>query len=159
MSPDSSEPKDIEKSETEFIRMYYEHQYDRVAKLEEQGLTITNLVITFSIVAFTFGFNNAQALTIVAGLILPTTMVIANIFAIIYAVSTSEWIQMHRSCAERVLELYAKDVYELDKSVFKTRTGASKRLGRRRIQLLIHALLIAIALVPLLLYLKSITSR
>ena len=37
------------------VRMYYDHQYERMGKIEEQSLTFSNIVITISIVAFSAG--------------------------------------------------------------------------------------------------------
>jgi hypothetical protein len=154
MLDDKNNPKNNNPINAEFIKMYYEHQYNRVARLEEQGLTITNVVMTFSIVAFTFGFEKNQDSTVVKGIVLPLTMIAANIFAITYLVSSGDWIETHRSRAERILELFVEDIYRLDREVFKKRK--IRFFGRRKTQLFIHALLIGIAVVPMLVYLKSI---
>jgi hypothetical protein len=154
MSMDTSNSTENREFATEHVRMYYEHQYDRMAKLEEQGLTITNIVITLSVVAFTFGFGSAQGVTAIAGIGLPFVMIVANVFAIAYIGRTNSWIRTHRLRAKRVLEIYAQDLYQLDKTTFaphRTRT-----LGRRKIQLLLHILLIIAALMPLILYLRVI---
>jgi negative regulator of replication initiation len=134
--------------------MYYQHQYDRVAKLEEQGLNITNVVMTFSVVAFTFGFDKNQGSTAVTGVVLPLTMIAANVFAITYLISSGDWIETHRSRAERILELFAEDIYRLDREFFNKRK--IRFWGRRRTQLFIHGLLMSIAVVPMLIYLRSI---
>jgi hypothetical protein len=110
--------------------------------------------MTFSIVAFTFGFEKNQDSTVVKGIVLPLTMIAANIFAITYLVSSGDWIETHRSRAERILELFVEDIYRLDREVFKKRK--IRFFGRRKTQLFIHALLIGIAVVPMLVYLKSI---
>lgn len=146
--------KEINSVNTEFVVMYYQHQYDRVAKLEEQGLNITNVVMTFNVVALTFGFDKNQGLTAVTGLVLPLTMIAANIFAITYLISAGDWIETHRSRAERILELFAKDIYRLDRELFNERK--IRFWGRRRTQLFIHWLLMSIAVVPMLIYLRSI---
>ena len=138
----------------EYVRMYYEHQYDRMAKLEEQGLTITNVVVTLSVVALTFGFGNAQGLGVVAGVGLAFVMIIANAFAIFYAIRTGSWIQTHKSRAKRVLEVYSPDLYQLDQRTFAPHRTGILGLGRRTIQILLHALLIATSVfIPLILYL------
>ena len=154
MLDDKNTLKDINSVSTEFVTMYYEHQYGRVAKLEEQGLNITNIVMTFSIVAFTFGFDKNQGSNLVTGIVLPLTMIAVNVFAIAYLVSAGDWIEMHRSRAERILELFAEDIYRLDREVFNKRK--IRFWGRRKTQLFIHWLLMSIAVVPMLVYLKSI---
>lgn len=151
MQSDKNLTKPTKQTEPEYILTYYAHQYDRVGKLEEQALNITNIVITLSIVAFTFGFSNTKGLTPVADIILPLTMIIANIFAIAYIYSTRNWIQIHRNCAQRILEIYASELFELDKSIFNS--SKVKFWGRRQIQVLIHSLLIITALIPIVLYL------
>ena len=46
----------------DYVRMYYDHQYDRMGKLESQRLTLTHIVITVTVVAFTFGFGDANGI-------------------------------------------------------------------------------------------------
>ncbi|NEZ57573.1 hypothetical protein [Adonisia turfae] len=152
--PDSNnKPDQLNSPNIEFAKTYYEHQYNRVSKLEEQGLTITNVVISFSVVAFTFGFNANQILTTVTGIVLPLTMIVINIFAITYLISSGDWIETHRSRGKRILKLFAEDIYQLDREVFKERK--IRFFGRRRTQILIHTVLIGIAMVPILIYLKA----
>ena len=135
----------------EFAKIYYVHQYERVSKLEEQGIAITNIVITLSVLSFTFGFSNTQNTTLLMGLLLPFTVVIANGFAIAHVLTTSYWLQFHRYRGLRILELYAPVIHKVDKEIIEERKVHF--LGRRRIQLLIHALLIITALVPTVLFL------
>ena len=55
----------------DYVRMYYEHQYDRVKKHEDQALTISNIVLTISALIITFGLNNKQSFGSVLILFLP----------------------------------------------------------------------------------------
>lgn len=155
-------PAEVDESEErdgimpEFIRMYYEHQYDRMAKLEEQGLTISNIVITINVVAFTFGFTNMKDVNIITGLGLPLMMIISNFFAIIYIWCSSIFIRLHQARAKRVTEKYAQDLFKIDKEYPNPWRGA---LGKRReIQLAIHILLILIAYIPAYMYLGYISA-
>lgn len=136
----------------EYVRMYYEHQYDRMAKLEEQRLTITSVVITLCVVAFTFGFSGAEELTALTGVGLPVVMLVANVLAIVYIVHSADVIRAHRRRAKRVLELYAEDLYQLDRSIVWSR----RLWARWKTQLFIHIILILTALLPAYIYLKSI---
>jgi hypothetical protein len=139
----------------EFVRMYYEHQYDRMAKLEEQGLTISNIVITLNVVAFTFGFTNVKDLTIITGLGLPLMMIIANFFAISYIGYSSIFIRVHQARAKRVIVNYAHELSKIDDTCPNPwREGLGKR---REIQLAIHILMILIAFIPAYMYLASIS--
>jgi K+ transporter len=134
--------------------MYYEHQYDRMAKLEEQGLAITNIVITLSVVAFTFGFDSRKVMTLVTGIALPFVMVVANVFAIVYIARSQSWMHTHRLRAKRALEVYALDLYELDRT-----TAAPHKdwwLGRVRIQALLHILLMVASFLPAVAYLRGL---
>ena len=136
---------------SEYVRMYYEHQYDRMAKLEEQRLIVTNVVITLSVVTFTL-WGNTQGLTTLTGFGLPVVMALINLSAITYIVHTAEVIETHDRRAKRVLELYAKDLYQLDQSI-----QWSRRLWARwKIQVLLHIILILISLFPIYIYLRSI---
>src|SRR3972149_8359767 len=94
MPAENIPPKELDR-QAEHVRMYYENQYARTAKLEDQRLAITNIVITLSVIAFTFGFSNPAGLTTITGIGLPTVMVIANIFAIIYIQLTYSVIRVH----------------------------------------------------------------
>lgn len=147
--------KSTEKRETvaEYIRMYYEHQYDRVVRLEEQALTITNVVVTLCVVAFTFGFSNAQGLNVIAAIGLSIVMILANLFAVFYTIRTSSWIETHGLRAKRVLKDYSPALHELDKTTFAPYPTGILGTARRKIQIALHVLLgIVSALIPLILY-------
>jgi hypothetical protein len=62
-----------------YVSMYYQNQYDRIAKLENLRLSITNVVITLSVVSFTFSFSGAQPLNKIMGVILPILLIISNL--------------------------------------------------------------------------------
>jgi hypothetical protein len=137
----------------EYARMYYEHQYERLAKLEEQRLTITNIVITISIVAFTFGFSDIKNLTVLNGLGLPMVMIIANVFAIAYISRSADFIRVHKKRARRILELYANELFQLNQSIDWPKRGWF--MSRMRIQVSIHILLMIAALLPAYTYLRN----
>jgi hypothetical protein len=64
-----------DKPSPEFIRMYYEHQYDRMAKLEEQGHSITNIILSLSVLSFTFAFDPNSKPNLVTGVVLPIIII------------------------------------------------------------------------------------
>jgi hypothetical protein len=139
------------RAESEYVRMYYEHQYDRMAKLEDQRLIITNIVIGLTTVTFTFGISKTEGLTAFSGVCLPFVMVLSNFLAMAYAVHSADVIKAHQKRAKKVLRLYAKDLHELDQGI-----PWSRRIGPRwKIQLLIHLALVIIALTPLYVYLAG----
>jgi hypothetical protein len=137
----------------EYVRMYFEHQYDRMAKLEGQAMTITNVVVTLTVVAFTFGFGDLKESKAGAIISLSCAVVLSNLFAIFYTVLTTNWIRTHRLRAKRVLEKYMNDLYEIDKTVLVSYKYNFMGVGRRKIQIILHVLLaIASAIIPLIVY-------
>lgn len=139
------------KAESEYVRMYYEHQYDRMAKLEDQRLVITNIVIGLTTVAFTFGISRIEDLTAFSGVCLPFVMVLSNFLAMAYVVHSADVIKAHQKRAKEVLRLFAKVLYEVDRE-----NPWSRRIGPRwKIQLLIHLALVIIALTPMYIYLAG----
>lgn len=138
------------RTDPEFYRVYYEHQYERMAKLEEQRLTFTNIVVTLTVVALTFSFPNTQGLTVINGLVLPALMFILNIFGAIYTYRTLQYIHIHRKRAKEVLKLCASEIYAIDEAI--SLPHLKPRLGLARIQLFLHIILTAPSLVLIALY-------
>jgi len=137
--------------QVEYVRMYYEHQSERMGRLEDQRLTMSNLVITISVLAFSFGFGKLSELTVINGIGLPALMVFANLFAIAYIRRASLWMNVHRTRAKLVLDKFAPELLEATKSQPWVKKGA---LGSRAvIQQWLHVLLMATASVPILAYL------
>jgi len=138
----------------EFIRMYYDHQFDRMGKLENQRLMISNIVITISVLAFSFGFGKLSDLTVINGLGLPALMIFSNLFAIAYINRASRWISVHRMRAKDALERYAPELQRINESSPWIKGGL---LGsRRNIQNWLHVLLLITALIPVIVYLKQL---
>jgi hypothetical protein len=129
----------------DYVRMYYEHQYDRLAKLEEQSLAVTNIVITLSVAVLAFGFSYGKTLGEFAGIVLAVAVVLLNLFAIAFLVRTTSFTRIHKRRAKRILEVYTPELYQFDKSM--PFTPLSITLGRDKIILAIHILLIPVALV------------
>lgn len=143
---------DVSKS---YIQMYYEHQYDRINKLEEQRLALTNIVITVSIVAFTFGFDNQIInLTPITGIGIPVLIILFNIFAIIFINNCDIFIDLHQKRASRILELFAYDLNEINKSLPWPKLSILS--DRKAIQVIIHILVIVGALVQFIFYIRNI---
>ncbi len=139
---------------TEFIRLYYEHQYYRMSKLEDQRLTFTNIVVTLTVVALTFGLSTAQHLTLLQGLGLPALITMLNVFGAIYTWRTLQYIRIHRARAKDILQHYAAALYEIDQARSMPHVGA--RLGLARIQLVMHIILAVAAGILASLYLVGL---
>ena len=148
MTKEKKKIKDNQKYQFEFLRMYYEHQYDRIAKLEDHSISITNIVLTISIAALAFGFdtNNLNPIT---GFALPLAIIFANLFAIAYLLRTNGFTRVHTQRAKTALENFAPEIYSLDKSLpFRY----IRMWGLEKIVLYIHILLVIISLLPIFLY-------
>ena len=127
-----------------YVQMYYNHQYERMSRLEGHSLTVSNIVITLSVVGFTFGFGKVSDLTPLNGLGLPLVMIIANLFAMAYARRCVAFISMHDNRAKETLHRYAPALWNLDAEFpWPKRPWVG---GRMRIQWLLHLLLIVAAL-------------
>jgi hypothetical protein len=132
-------------TDLDLVRMYYEHQYDRIEKDEIHRSTMSNYVLTLSVLAFTFGFQNSLQLNIINGIGLPMIIIIANIAAISNIGYTATFIGIHRDRAHEVLQRYAPELSKVD----ETHNFTINLLhGRRKIERIVHQLLILIALVP-----------
>jgi hypothetical protein len=130
-----------------YVRMYYEHQYDRMDVLENQRLTITLVVIAASTIAFALSPIGGSA-SIVSGAAVPILVATFNLFAIAYIARMSGLIDVHADRAKRILERAAKPVYDLDASL--PFPAANRFGGRNNIHLSVHLAITAIALLLLL---------
>jgi len=140
-------------TDTDFVRMYYDHQYDRIEKNENHRLTVSNYVLTLSALAFTFGFQNGLQLTVLNGLGLPLIVIFANLAAISNIGYTATFIDVHRNRAHEILQRYAPELSKVDET-HNFNNGLLNR--RRKIERRIHQLLILVALMPLGLFLYQI---
>jgi len=150
MPKSTSKAKKVEIS-PDYVRMYYEHQYDRIEKNENQAMTISNIVFTVTAAILAFGFNDKQSFSSTLILFLPIVIIIANITAILYIRENTRWIRAHQLRAKRILERYIPELFSLDKETSAPSIKAT--LDRGNTQYLIHTLFIVIALVLLILQL------
>ncbi len=137
-----------------YVRMYYAHQYERVAKLEDAKLTMTNYVLTITALTFTFGYQGSTQLTLFNGIGLPLIIIIANLFPIIYIHRSSQFTGAHKDRAREILRLYAPELKELNDRIKWPKGGFLS--SRKRVQQGIHILLILTALIPGLIYLYQV---
>jgi hypothetical protein len=139
---------------SDYVRMYYEHQYDRIKKHEEQALTISNIVLTISALIITFGLNNRQSFGSIFVFFLPAVIIVANLFAIYYVRDSANWIRSHRKRAKRILEVYIPELYSLDNETIAPHKKST--VGRRRFQNIIHGLFIVIAILLIILFVMEL---
>ncbi len=148
-----SKPK-TEDINPDYVRMYYEHQYDRIKAHEEQSLVISNIVLTITALMITFGLNNRQSFGSVFILFLPIIIIIANIFAMLNMVEGTKWMRQHQRRAKRALELYAPALHAFDKEFPSPHKQWA--VGRGRVQGVIHYSFILMSLVLLVLFMLEL---
>jgi hypothetical protein len=149
MPREPSKPK-TKSINPDYVRMYYEHQYDRIKKHEDQALNISNIVLTISALIITFGLNNRQSFGSVFIFFLPALVIIANVFAVFYVRDSGNWIRSHRKRAKRILETYIPELFILDSETIAPHK--KQPVSRRRFQNLIHILFIFIAVILIILF-------
>ncbi|MGC1375219.1 MAG: hypothetical protein WA821_03295 [Anaerolineales bacterium] len=138
----------------DYVCMYYEHQYERMGRQEDNRLTITNYVLTMSALAFTFGYQNVTQLAIINGIGLPLIIIIANMFAIFFVERAQEVMKVHQDRAHEVLAIYAPELQEINKKHIWRKGGFLHSM--RWLQKGIHVLLILTALIPVAVYVHQI---
>ena len=136
-----------------YVRMFYDHQYERMAKLEEQRLSMTNYVLTISALAFTFGFKDQNSITLINGLGLPLVIIVANLFAIVYIDRSGKFMYIHRERAHEILKNFAPELDTLNEKYKDPKKGLLG--GRTKLQKLVHVLFVLIALLPIAIFLAQ----
>ena len=132
------------------IQMYYDHQYQRFDKHEEQRFLFTNIVLSISALVITFGYDDLSNFSAINGIGLPLIIILCNIFAMIYIRNSRDWTRTHKLRAKKILELYARELYKLDLTT--PESYPIRKLGRWDIHFLLHVLFIIIFLVIIVTY-------
>ena len=140
----------VQKDSEYLVRMYYEHQYDRLAKLNDQRLRVSGLISTLSILVFTFGFDYEEAPNVVSGIALPIIIILANYLSIVYVTHSQRLKDMHKSRAKKVLSEYAPHLSTIDQGIsgdrLKTWFSFSMTLY------ILHVLFVVISLLLIVIY-------
>ena len=111
-----------------------------MGKLEDARMAITNIAVSLSLLAFTFGFDKETQPSKEIGYALLIAVAIANGFAIAYILITKSWIATFKQRAKEILEFTAKPLF-----LFDNRTRSKENTKLWAIHLLLHILLIAVA--------------
>lgn len=143
----------LRKTTLDFVRMYYEHQYDRIEKNENHRLTISNYVLTLSVLAYTFGFQDELQLNVINGIGLPIIIIIANMAAISNIDYTATFVDIHRNRAHEIIQRYSPELRKIDQ-IHNFDDGLLNR--RRKVKKRIHQLLMLLSIIPLGLYIFQI---
>jgi hypothetical protein len=138
-------PQSLKDVPDDYLIAYYEHQYERMEKLEGQSLTVTNIVISLSVLAISFGLGNSQDIIgILIGLALLIVMGVVNAFAIAYIISSKSWKNTHQKRAKDLLKDRVLELYEFDKNT--TASYIEWLPGRTKFQVSLHVILLLVAL-------------
>jgi hypothetical protein len=129
-----------------YTRMYYEHQYDRLNALENQRLTITLTVVGVSAAAFALNTIGDPS-SVTNGAIVPVIVAAFNLFAVVYLIRMTELMIVHEQRAKRVLEQFAKPIFDLDGSMPFPATNLFG--GRSNIHVYVHVAIAAISILLL----------
>jgi len=146
--------KNLEEVPDDIFMVYYNHQYERVKILEGQSLTVTNLVISLSVVALSLGLNQQQeqgALQLWVGLAILLVMFFVNLFAIAYILSNKSWKKTHQKRAHETLKERVPSLHEFNENTHDN--YKSWLPGRTQFQVSIHVILMLVALGMFILYL------
>lgn len=100
-----------------YVRMYFDHQYDRFAKLEQHGFTVSNLVIGLCVLGFGFLVSGSPAENQSVRPIFVLLMVAINIVAVAYLARVYFAKHSHQRRAKEVLRRYAMPLLKIDGEV------------------------------------------
>lgn len=151
--PNIEKKSDLSDVPRDILMNYYNHQYERMGKLEDSRMGITNITITLSVLSVTFGFDTVGQYSNIIGYALLTIMMLANAFAIAYIWVTKSWIDTFKQRSTGILEASAKSLFLFDE---KTRSKHKKRtLTLGKIHMSLHVLLIVVAIVMAILLSKT----
>lgn len=153
MAAESKESDAGREGQLDYVHMYYAHQYERMAKLEDQRLTITNIVISLSVLVLSLAVSSAQTLTLTANIEIHVLIMLANLFAIAYIWRAQQYARVHQDRAKAVLEHYAPELAQLDKST--PMPSDARRWGLGRLQLVIDGVFVLLAIVSIYLHVMS----
>ena len=138
----------VDKIDPEYIKMYFEHQYDRLARLELLAFAFTNIIVApLSGIILAIGFHKTEFIPRRYDSSVLLFVGVLNILAIAYIIRTCSQAQSHRRRAKKILEKYAKEVFLLDMEMAPIAHQDDffiniRKYGQWIIQLLLHILLL-----------------
>jgi hypothetical protein len=138
------------------FRMYYEMQYKRMGELENQRLTMSNLIITVSVLSFGLAFEDTSKINIVNGLALPSAVILINLIAVAHGNRSREFIKMHQKRAKVALTRYAPELAKISLEEVEKRDSNQDALRRPLLQVYIHLVLVVMALFAVGLYITTL---
>jgi hypothetical protein len=106
----------VRTSDHEGAKLYYEHQYERLAAVEEHGFKMSSGVLVLTAAVFTFA-SRANSDSFLPWKVAVVLMGIANIAAVFYMWRVRVTIGGHQERAKAVLERTWRDLYELDRNL------------------------------------------
>lgn len=124
---------------------YYEHQYRRVARLENYIFLqhyFATIISMFCVVVTFFLVNKYFVKAILV------FVVFINLFSITIVERLFSWMTTHRLRAKAFLKKYDSELYDIDKSTFAPHN--SRSVEKEKLVLIFHKLLIIFVLISIL---------
>jgi predicted dehydrogenase len=129
--------------ESEGAKVYYEHQYDRMTSLEDQGFKMSGAVFLLTGAVFTFLARTDPSASVLPWQLVIWVMLFSNLLAIAYVWRVNNSINIHGRRAKDLLKKIWPDLAAFDEG-YKQRF-ADKIRARPMIQTLLHVVLVAAA--------------
>ena len=126
----------------EFAKVYYEHQYTRIAALEDQSFKFSNLVVVLTTATFAFVSTQIASISLASWQLLLGIFLAINLIAILYILRVNDSISVHQRRAKKILELVAPEEFAVDKEIRQSFSGRWQ--ARPMLQLSIHLVLIVV---------------
>ncbi len=136
------------------ISTYFNHQYERMGQLETQRLTMSNLILGGSVLAFSLAFDDLEKLNWINAVGLPIAVIAANLMAIAYIWRSREFIKMHQDRADDILDRFAPELAKIALSRPKPRNSDTDPLSRHRLQTAVHVIVVELAFVIMIIFLS-----
>lgn len=130
------------------FRMYHQLQYERITQLEQQRLTMTNVIIGISTAAFAIEYSSLVNINSLSKFILPIVIIAINLFALLYAWKSRKFVKMHQARAKKAREIVSPYLNEINEAVGKIESSKDL-LNRTRLQQYVHAVMIIVALLSI----------
>ena len=138
----AQEPHGVEPAKT-----YYEHQYARIEKLEEQGFRMSALALSVTAAVLALSTRSSTETALVAWPYLIGVTLLANVIAGLYVLRVNHSIVVHGRRAKETLSRFAPEEALIDR---KHKQWFAGRMGARPfLQLVLHVALIVFAILEL----------
>ncbi|MGH1491804.1 MAG: hypothetical protein ACRBK7_20845 [Acidimicrobiales bacterium] len=133
-------------ADADLLAKYWDHQYQRVGRLEEQRMTFTNIIVASSVVALALLVEGEQAAKTMALAGAFTAILAANVVAVAFIFRTRDHVRQHLVRSHATLHAMSPTLFALNRV---TSTPTRRLHSVNNYQVALHVLLAALALVAL----------